>query len=321
MSSPSSQNIQPRHYVSRFVSRNSNVTTVLLMGTAAVQAITMGYDASMMNGLNILPSYTDYFDLNTTTLSLNTASVWVGGILAGLFSGQLSDRLGRKPVLFWGAIVSIIGVIIQTCAQNVAMFIVGRIIIGLSSGISGVAAPTYMAETAPVEWRATMLGLYFDLWFVGSLISAGITYGTQYIPTTWAWRLPSLLQLVPALLCIAILPFIPESPRWLAYKNRNEDALEVLAVAHGWGDRSNPVVLTEYKEITETLAFEKELGSVSPLETIRTPGNRKRLLLMMSVAIFSMTAGNNVATYYLGTMLDEAGVTNSNTQLQVCPSP
>lgn len=309
--------VPPRRYVSRLVPHNSNTVTLLLMGTATVQAVTMGYDASMMNGLNILPSYTDYFHLDTTSLSLNTASIWIGAMVAGFFAGYLSDWLGRKPVLFWGAIITIIGVVIQTASQNIGMFIAGRIIIGLGSGISGVAAPTYMAETAPVQWRAWMLALYFDLWFVGGLIAAGITYGTQYILTTWAWRLPSLLQLLPSACCIAILPFIPESPRWLVYKDRSEDALEVLAVAHSWGDQSDPVILTEYQEIVQTLAFEKEAGSVSALETLRTPGNRYRLMLVLSVAILSMTPGNNVVTYYLGTMLNEAGITNTNVQLQV----
>lgn len=77
--------------------------------------------------------------------------------------------------MFCGAIVTIIGVVIQTASQNVGMFIAGRIIIGVGTGISGVAAPTYLAETAPIRWRAIMLGLYFDLWYVGGLISAGIT--------------------------------------------------------------------------------------------------------------------------------------------------
>ncbi|RDW82990.1 hypothetical protein BP5796_04481 [Coleophoma crateriformis] len=309
--------VPPRRYVSRLVPHNSNVITLLLMGTAAVQSVTMGYDGSMMNGLNILPSYTDYFNLSTAALSLNTAAIWVGGMVAGFFAGQLCDWLGRKSVMFWGAVLSIIGVIIQTCAQNIAMFIVGRVIIGLAAGISGVAAPTYMAETSPVRWRSIMLGLYFDLWFMGGLIAAGITYGTQYILTTWAWRLPSLLQIIPAVGCIAVLPFIPESPRWLAYQDRRDDAIEVLAVAHAWGDQSDPIVIIEYQEIIQTLEFEKIAGSVSPLEGFRTAGNRKRLLLMASVAILSMTAGNNIATYYLGTMLTQAGVTNTNTQLQI----
>ncbi|KAK5112066.1 hypothetical protein LTR85_011647 [Meristemomyces frigidus] len=97
------------------------MVAVLLVLTATAQAVTMGYDASMMNGLNILPSYTDYFNLDTASLSLNTASIWVGSMIAGFFTGQLCDWLGRKPVLFWGAAITIVGVIIQTAAQNVGM--------------------------------------------------------------------------------------------------------------------------------------------------------------------------------------------------------
>jgi len=307
----------PRRYVSKLVPHNSNVLTLLILLVSSIQAITQGYDGSMMNGLNILPSYTDYFNLTTATLALNTASVWMGATFIGIFAGQITDWLGRKWTMFYSAVLCIIGVIIQTAAQNAAMFICGRVIIGVSTGLSGVAAAVYLAETAPVQWRAFMLGALFDMWYVGGLISAGITYGTQNILNTWAWRLPSLFQLLASAMCIAILPFVPESPRWLAYQDRADDCLEVLAVSHGWGDKNDPVVLTEYKEIVETLAFEKIAGSVSVKETMRTPGNRYRLLLVFSVAIFSMTAGNNIVTYYLGTMLDEAGVTNTNTQLQV----
>lgn len=94
------------------------------------------------------------------------------------------------------------------------------------------------------------------------------------------------------MLCILILPFLPESPRWLAYNDRADDALEVLSVCHAYGDLTDPIVLTEYREITETLAFEKIAGSISPLEMVRTPGNRKRILLALSVAIFAMTMVN-----------------------------
>ncbi|EXJ80600.1 hypothetical protein A1O3_06883 [Capronia epimyces CBS 606.96] len=314
---PDSPETRQRQYVSKLVPSDPKHVTVLFFLVATFQAVINGYCTSMMNALNILPSYTDYFTLTTATLSLNTASVWVGGIVAGFFSGQFCDWQGRKWTMFWSAVLCIIGAIIQTAAQNIGMFVAARIIIGLACGLAGVGASTYLGETVAVQHRAYILGYFWDCWFVGSLISAGITYGTKDILSTWAWRAPSLIQIAPPLLAIGILPFIPESPRWLVYQNRVDEALEVLAVSHAWGDKTDPVVVTEYREITQTLEFEKTNGSTSVLEIIRTPGNRKRIMLCLSVAIFSMTMGNNVVSYYLGTMLEQAGVTDMNSQLQV----
>ena len=75
----------------------------------------------MLSGLNILPSYTDYFKLNAATTGLNTASVFIGGALGPVFAGVMSDRLGRRPTIFWGSLITLIGIILQTAAQNVAM--------------------------------------------------------------------------------------------------------------------------------------------------------------------------------------------------------
>ena len=86
-----------------------------------------------MNGLNILPSYTDYFTLTTTTLALNTASVWMGSAIAGIGYAKVPDWIGRKWSLFIGAVLTIIGVIIQAAAQNIAMFVIARIIVSFCS--------------------------------------------------------------------------------------------------------------------------------------------------------------------------------------------
>jgi hypothetical protein len=108
----------------------------------------------MLNGLNILPSYLDYFNLDDVTTGLNTASVFIGGTLGPLVAGVIADRLGRRPAIFWGSAVTLIGIIIQTAAQNIAMFVVGRIILGFASQVSGVAAGVYLSETFASRYRA-----------------------------------------------------------------------------------------------------------------------------------------------------------------------
>lgn len=118
----------------------------------------------MLNGLNILPSYTDYFNLNAATTGLNTASVFIGGFFGPLVSGIMTDRLGRRPAIFWGTLVLLIGVILQTAAQNVAMFVIARIILGFGAAVSGIASGVYLSETFPSRWRAWGVGLLNDFY-------------------------------------------------------------------------------------------------------------------------------------------------------------
>lgn len=169
----------------------------------------------MLNGLNILPSYTDYFRLTSATTGLNTASVFIGGFFGPIFSGVIADRLGRRPAIFWGSIVTLIGVLLQTAAQDIAMFVVARIVLGFGAAVTGIAGGVYLSETFPSRFRAWGVGLLNDFYYVGALIAAGITLGTGEWQSTWAWRAPSLFQGIFSGLCIIILPFVPESPRWL----------------------------------------------------------------------------------------------------------
>ncbi|KAJ9659846.1 hypothetical protein H2198_002915 [Neophaeococcomyces mojaviensis] len=276
-----------------------------------------GYDGSMLNGLNILSSYTDYFKLNPATTGLNTASVFIGGFFGPLVSGVIADRLGRRPAVFWGSALTFVGVLLQTAAQNIAMFVVGRIVLGFGSAISGVAGGVYLSETFPSRWRAWGVGLLNDFYYVGALIAAGITLGTGTWQSTWAWRAPSLFQGIFSLMCILILPFIPESPRWLVHQGLLDEARIVVAQTNANGDMSDPVVLTVYKEIIDTLRWEKEeRQTMTPKQIVKDRIALKRLLIGASAGPFSCVVGNIIASYYLGAELDTAGITDSVSQLK-----
>lgn len=300
-----------------WVPESTATLSVLLVLCSIVQSSTGGYDGSMLNGLNILPSYTDYFQLTAATTGLNTSSVFIGGILGPLVSGLIADRLGRRPTILWGSLVTLVAVLLQAAAQNIAMFVVARVLLGFGSALSGVAAGVYLSETFPSRWRAWGVGLLNDFYYVGALLAAGITLGTGQWTSTWAWRAPSLFQGVFSLLCIVVLPFIPESPRWLAYQGDYDGARLVVAQANADGDTSDPVAITVYKEIVDTLAWEKKQGRTpSPTEIFKTPAARKRLLIGMSPGPFSCIAGNIIASYYLSAELDTAGITDTNDQLK-----
>lgn len=221
----------------------------------------------------------------------------------------------KSTIHLRGSLVTLIGILLQTAAQNIAMFVIARIILGFGSAISGVAAAVYLNETYASKHRAWGVGILNDFYYVGALIAAGVTLGTGTWESTWAWRAPSLFQGIFSGLCILILPFVPESPRWLVYQGYPEEARICIAQTNADGDLSDPVVLAVYKEIIDTLKFEKE-RSLTTKQIVKDPVSRKRLLVGMSAGPFSCIAGNIIASYYLGAELDTAGVTDSLDQLK-----
>ncbi|KAI1398631.1 putative hexose carrier protein [Hypoxylon fuscum] len=300
-----------------WVPESTLTISFLLMFCSIVQSATGGYDGSMLNGLNILPVYNDYFQLTAATTGLNTASVFIGCTFGTLVSGIMTDRLGRRPAIFWASVVTLVGIIIQTAAQNIAMFVVGRIILGVGSAISGVASGVYLSEAFPNRWRAWGVGLLNDFYYVGALIAAGVTLGTGQWQSTWAWRLPSLIQGIFSVLCIIILPFVPESPRWLVHEGYFDYGRTSVAQTNSNGDVSDPVAIAVYKEILDALEWEKKEGrTMSPKEIVKTPTARKRFLIGMSAGPFSCIAGNIIASYYLGQELNSAGITDQLDQLK-----
>lgn len=262
-----------------------------------------------------MPQYADYFQLTTATRSLNIATLYMGGCIACLFWGYLTDQYGRRTTLFWSAIITVVAAGLQGAAQNVAMFCTARILIGLGTTASAISGPAYLAEILPWRQRAWGLALFDDFFYVGALAAAGVTYGTAQLPGSWAWRLPSLLQGVWGLACMLLLPFMPESPRWLVDMGRHREALQVLAHVNAGGDVHDHLVRLQFCEICDTIGYER-----NPLpcdQMVRTRSARRRLAIAGTCALFSMLQGNMLVKYEIGKVLDHAGVTDTQAQLLV----
>ena len=111
-----------------------------------------GYDVSIIHGLNNIPSYTEYFGLTAATFGINAASVSVGRFSGMLGARAVTNQLDRHPVISWGSVVTLAGVAVQTAAQNVVMFVLGCVVFGFGSAISGTAFSAYFSGALAEHW-------------------------------------------------------------------------------------------------------------------------------------------------------------------------
>ncbi|ETS76417.1 hypothetical protein PFICI_11804 [Pestalotiopsis fici W106-1] len=265
-----------------------------------------------------MPQYTEWFQLTTTTTALNTCASYIGWGVAALFMGPAVEAVGRKGGVVMSVILKLIGIALMAGAHNVLMFVIGRIILGWGTGTAAIGASTWLAETLPSKIRGLGLSITYSVYFVGALMASGVCIGTEYIDDEWSWRIPCLLQSIFSIGCVCVLWFTPESPRWLAYHGRVDESLKVLASIYADGDASNTQVLQEHKAILDQLNWERNKGKkLTYSEIFRTRNAYRRVALAMSVAIIGMMSGNNIVSYYLGDMLNGAGIYDDTTQLQI----
>ena len=278
-----------------------------------------GFDGSMMNGLQSLPYWQRYFNYPAgVKLSLFGSAMSLGALISLPFVPYMCDHLGRKPTIAIGSLIIILGVGLQAGALNFDMFFAARIVLGFGMTLATASGPLLVAEIAHPQDRAiltTFMGLAYA---IGSFVASWVTFGTLKIPSDWAWRTPSLLQGWCTVIILGVLWWIPESPRFLIAKDQHEEALRVLAHYHANGDENDEVVQLEYQEIRTAMAMDKEANANTNWgDFIRTRGNRRRLMLIVALAVFGQWSGNGIVAYYLKLILDGIGITNPQDQLGI----
>ncbi|EMD33795.1 hypothetical protein CERSUDRAFT_87123 [Gelatoporia subvermispora B] len=284
-----------------------------------ITSTTNGYDGSMMNGLQSLPQWESAFNHPTGgMLGLLNAIQNIGCLAAYPFSPYMSDGLGRRTAVAFGAFIMCAATILQTASHSVGMFIGARFMIGFGLTFAASAAPVLVTEIAYPTQRAPVTSLYNSLWFLGSIVASWTTFGTFHIPTSWSWRIPSALQGLPSVCQICLIWFVPESPRWLCSKGREAEALRILAYYHANGNEEDPLVEYEFEEIKAALRLDREVAAnVGWKSLFKTPGNRRRLRIMIAIAFFSQWSGNNLISYYMNKIFISIGITSATTQLLI----
>ncbi|KAJ7280292.1 hexose transporter [Mycena rebaudengoi] len=285
------------------------IFSVLCVETAS------GYDSSMLNGLQAVGTWKSFFGFpESTILGLISSMHSLGSILSVPFVPFVVDKTGRRLSVQLGSILMIVGAIIQGSAHNLPMFMVSRVIIGFGITFSIVSAATLIGELSHPKERPFLGSLFNAFFFTGSTLAAGITLGTFRMVTDWAWRIPSYLQLLPPLVQLVFITFIPESPRWLYVKGRQEEALKILVKYHAEGDSHSEFVKAEYAQIEQTLSLEKQVQQETWRVLFSTPGNRRRVLIASFLGLVTQWSGNGLISYFLSPILENVGITDNYTK-------
>ncbi|KAL2865313.1 general substrate transporter [Aspergillus lucknowensis] len=285
-----------------------------------LSSTTNGYDGSMLNGLQSMVQWQNSFDHPTgTRLGSLSNGVIFGQILAFPIAPWLCDHMGRRFPIFIGSLLLVIGAVLQCAAQNYAMFLVSRMIIGFGGLIAVEASPMLVTELAYPTHRGVLTAYYNSLWYLGALLAAWTTYGTYFMGThtSWAWRIPSLLQGFFPLLQVLFVYLIPESPRYLVQRDRYDDARKILTKYHAAGNPSSPLVDFEMKEITLSIETAKSTSGTGYLEFLKSAGNKHRLFIIIMVPCMMQLSGNGLIAYYLHLILNSIGFTSDPQQLRI----
>ncbi|WWC63043.1 uncharacterized protein I303_105642 [Kwoniella dejecticola CBS 10117] len=286
-----------------------------------------GANTSNISGILAMKNFISTFGLGHLSASeKSNISGWVtsvivlGGLIGALTSSPFNDRLGRKYTLLLQAVIYSVGTIIQLVASgNINQVIGGRAMQGFASGAGTVTGTLYLAEIAPKAIRG-VLGAFFS---TNIMLGVSLGYWVNYISilhinpdSYWQWRFPVLFQLYPGIILLCALPFMPESPRWLILRNKEQQALKALCRIRRLPE-DHPYLLAEYNDISESVTAELEIahstswaGLVTELRSDRTL--LRRFILVMIVQIGFNFSGGNSITYYQTSILSTINVTSKD---------
>ncbi|KAJ5469296.1 Sugar transporter STL1 [Penicillium diatomitis] len=285
------------------------VSTIATMGF-----LLFGYDQGVMSGIISAKPFVNIFTAakgDSTMQALITAVYELGCLFGAMFALFAGDRLGRRWMIIWGALVMIIGVVIQVTAFAdhipLLQFMFGRVITGIGNGMNTSTIPTYQAECSRTSNRGLLICIEGGIIAIGTMIAYWIDFGAAYGPPDLAWRFPIAFQVVFGVIIIVGMYLLPDSPRYLIAKGKVEEGEYVLAALAG-KEAHDPETQLQKKQVIESIeaAGAAEGAGYSDLLTGGKSQHLRRMLIGSSSQIAQQLSGCNAVIYYLPVLLKQS---------------
>ncbi|GIZ44026.1 hypothetical protein CKM354_000723500 [Cercospora kikuchii] len=307
-----------------------NWRVFVVCASACFGGFLFGMDTGIIGGVLKLDPFRQKYGLplasENPTLSANLEANIVSTLQAGCFAGALvagwaADKLGRRIAMMIAAFLAIVGSVMQAAAAgHFPVMYIGRFIAGVGVGAASMITPLYTSENAPRAIRGALTGMYQFFIVTGVCIAFWINYGSLlHSSGTIQYVVPLALQALPAVILFFGMFISSETPRWLARKDRWDDASKVLSRIRNL-PATHPYVQEELQEMSDQLAYERRLiagsGALDLLKEMFTiPGNRKRTLISIGLMICQQMTGTNAINYYAPQIFSNLGLTGTESSL------
>ena len=268
----------------------------------AFGGILFGYDIGVMTGA--LPFLQSDWNLSGGGVTgWITSSLMLGAVFGGAIAGQLSDRLGRRKMVLYSALLFMVGALLAGVSPHdgIAYLIFTRVLLGVAVGAASALVPAYMSEMAPAEKRGSLSGINQLMIVSGMLISYVVDFLLKGLPEHIAWRLMLALAAVPALILFLGVLRLPESPRFLIKAGRVEEAHKVLT----WIRRPEEID-GEINAINETARIEQKAEKSTSWGSLLEGRYRYLVIAGVMVAFFQQFMGANAIFYYIPLIVEKA---------------
>jgi sugar porter (SP) family MFS transporter len=269
---------------------------------ASLGGLLYGFVLGVISG--VVPFITDAFNLTPYQVGLAVGNVDIGAMAGALSAGMLSDRYGRKKILILSAFLFALSGILSALADSLWTLLIGRITGGMAVGASLVSA-LYIAEVAPAKIR----GILVTLVQLGIVIGILLAYIFNWLlvdigPDNWRWMFG--VGVIPAMIFLIGLFFVPESPRWLVMHGFTEKAHSILTRIGGTEHAH-----AELREIHATL----DSGEKGSARELFRPGLRNALIIGVLISVFAQSVGINAVIYYAPVIFMHAGYESASSAI------
>jgi SP family arabinose:H+ symporter-like MFS transporter len=277
--------------------RGTNLYAFGVAFVASVGGFLFGYDLAIVCGANLYLK--EVFHLSSAAFGFATGSAALGCIIGPFLGAWLCDALGRNRTMMVACALLGIGSIMTAIPRDIATFNIFRIVGGIGVGLCSLASPMYISEVSPPRMRGGLGFMYQLAIVVGSVAAPFVSFLiVKLAPESVCWRWMFASEVLPVVVFLVLLALLPQSPRWLAGRGRNDEALAVLARVDG-----AEFAKAEMEQIKTSLA--QETGKLSELFA---PGIRYALGIGILLAFFNNWTGWSVMGGYIPMLLEATGL-------------